>query len=52
MNLQATSVVAWRPHRSAITDRLVHLREIDRTAFGDFCNTIGTNRTNRAGLMM
>ena len=34
MNLQATSVVAWRLHRLAITDRLVHLWEIDRTAFG------------------
>ena len=37
MNLQATSVEAWRPHRLAITDRFVHLWEIDRTAFGDSC---------------
>ena len=28
MNLQATSVVAWRLHRLAITDRLVHLWEL------------------------
>jgi hypothetical protein len=45
MNSQATSVKAWRLHRSAITARLVYSREIDRTAFWDFCNTICTKRT-------
>jgi hypothetical protein len=33
---QATSVSAWRRHRSAIAARLVYLREIDRTAFWEF----------------
>jgi hypothetical protein len=33
MNSQATSVMAWRLHRSATTARSVCLREIDRTAF-------------------
>ena len=47
MNSQATSVAAWRLHRSAIRARLVYLREIDRTAFWDFCNTICTFRTWR-----
>ena len=47
MNLQATSVVAWRLHRLAITDRLVHLWEIDRTAFGDSCKTICQRQTSQ-----
>ncbi len=33
MNSQATSVIAWRLYRSAISARLVHSREIGRTAF-------------------
>jgi len=41
MNSQATSVTAWRRHRSAIAARLVNLREIDRMAFWEFCNSIG-----------
>jgi hypothetical protein len=40
MNSQATSVTAWRGHRPAIAARLLYLREIDRTAFWDFCNSI------------
>jgi hypothetical protein len=40
MNSQATSVTAWRLHRSATTARSVDLRKIDQTAFWDFCNTI------------
>jgi hypothetical protein len=44
MNSQATSVSAWRRHRSAIAARLVYLREIDRTAFWEFCHSIGTKR--------
>jgi hypothetical protein len=40
MNSQATSAMAWRRHRSAIAARLVNLREIDRKAFWEFCNTI------------
>src|ERR1700738_2127417 len=40
MNSQATSAMAWRRHRSTIAARLVNLREIDRTAFWEFCNTI------------
>src|SRR5260370_15998436 len=40
MNSQATSVTAWRLFRSAISARLVCLREIGRTAFWDVCNTI------------
>src|SRR6266403_1445825 len=40
MNSQATSVMAWRLYRSAISARLVYLREIGRTAFWEFCNTI------------
>jgi hypothetical protein len=47
MNLQATSVTAWRRHRSAIAARLVYLREIDRTAFWEFCNSIRQDRTFR-----
>src|SRR6478736_4623044 len=47
MNLQAPSVTAWRLYRSAISARLVYLREIGRTAFWEFCNTIGTFRTWR-----
>jgi len=37
------SVTAWMRHRSEIAARLVHLREISRTAFWEFCNSIGTN---------
>jgi hypothetical protein len=37
--------MVWSLHRSAIAARLVHLREIDRTAFWEFCNKIGTFRT-------
>ncbi len=40
MNSQATSVMAWRLYRSAISARLVYLREIGRAAFWEFCNTI------------
>ena len=47
MNSQATSVMAWRLYRSAISARLVYLREIGRTAFWEFCNTIGTFETYR-----
>jgi hypothetical protein len=36
MNSQATSVMAWRLYRSAISARLVYLREIGRTAFWEF----------------
>ena len=45
MNLQATSVTAWKLHRSAIAAHLVHLREIDCAAFWEFCNTICQLRT-------
>jgi hypothetical protein len=45
MNSRATSVMAWRLHRSAIAACLVYFREIDPTAFWEFCNTIGTFRT-------
>src|SRR6266403_396627 len=45
MNSQAPSVMAWRLYRSAISARLVYFREIGRTAFWEFCNTIGTKRT-------
>jgi len=40
MNSRATSVMAWRLHRSAIAACLVYFREIDPTAFWEFCNTI------------
>jgi hypothetical protein len=40
MNWQAPSVTAWRLYPSAISARLVYLREIGRMAFWDFCNTI------------
>jgi hypothetical protein len=40
MNSRATSVMAWRLHRSAIAVCLVYFREIDPTAFWVFCNTI------------
>jgi hypothetical protein len=40
MNSQAPSVMAWRLYRSAISARLVYLREIGRTAFWEFCNGI------------
>src|SRR5258708_18065263 len=45
MNSQAPSVMAWRLSRSAISAGLVYFREIGRTAFWEFCNTIGTKRT-------
>src|ERR1700737_1889730 len=45
MDSRATSVMAWRLHRSAIAVCLVYFREIDPAAFWDFCNTIGTKRT-------
>jgi hypothetical protein len=45
MNSQATSAMAWRRHRSAIAARLVNLREIDRKAFWEFCNTICHEQT-------
>jgi hypothetical protein len=37
--------MACRRHRSAIAARFVNLREIDRTAFWEFCNTICQERT-------
>jgi hypothetical protein len=40
MNSQVTSVRARGLYRSAISISLIHLREIDRTAFWEFCNTI------------
>jgi hypothetical protein len=40
MNSRATSVMAWRLHRSAIAACLAYFREIDPTAFWEFCNTI------------
>ncbi len=40
MNSWVTSVMAWRLHRSAIAACLVYFREIDPTAFWEFCNTI------------
>jgi hypothetical protein len=43
---QATSVMAWRLYRSAISARLVYLREIGRTAFWEFCNTICRQQTS------
>jgi hypothetical protein len=45
MNSQAPSVMAWRLYHSAISARLVYLREIGRTAFWEFCNTICQLRT-------
>ena len=45
MNSQATSVVAWRLYRSAFSARLVYLREIGRTSFWEFRNTIGQQPT-------
>jgi hypothetical protein len=38
--------MACRLHRPAIAARLAHLREIDRTPFWEFCNTICHNRTH------
>jgi hypothetical protein len=38
--------MAWRLYRSAISARLVYLREIGRTAFWEFCNTICQERTH------
>ena len=35
-----------REARSAIAARLVHLWEIDRMAFWEFCNNIGTYRAS------
>src|SRR5258708_24933740 len=54
MSSQATSVMAWRRHRPAIAARLVHLREIDRTAFWEFCNSItsATHDENRTSDVM
>ena len=52
MNSRATSVLAWRLHRSAIAACLVYLRKIARTAFWEFCNTIGTNRRLEVGQSM
>src|SRR5258708_40276267 len=40
MNSRATSVMARRLHRSAIAACLVSFREIDPTAFWEFCITI------------
>jgi hypothetical protein len=40
MNSQATSAMACRLHQSVIAARLVNLREIDRMAFWEFCNSI------------
>src|SRR5258708_33035617 len=45
MNSRATSVMARRLHRSAIAVCLVCFREIDPTAFWEFCNTICQVRT-------
>jgi hypothetical protein len=47
MNSLGTSVRAWKLHRSAIAAWLVYFREIDATAFWEFCNTIGTFETCR-----
>jgi hypothetical protein len=46
MNSWATLVMAWRLHRLAIAARLVYLREIGRTAFWEFCNTICQEQTS------
>jgi hypothetical protein len=45
MNSLAPSVTAWRLYRSAISARLVCLREIGSTAFWEFCNTICHEQT-------
>jgi hypothetical protein len=37
--------MAWRLHRSAIAACLVYFREIDPTAFWEFCNTICQQQT-------
>jgi hypothetical protein len=44
-NARATPVIAWRLRRSAIAARLLSLREIDRPAFQEFCNTICQQET-------
>src|SRR6476659_10109548 len=46
MNSRATLVMAWRLHRSAIAVCLVYFREIDPTAFWEFCNTICHEQTS------
>src|SRR5258708_32777870 len=46
MNSRATSVTAWGLYRSAISACLVYLREIGRTAFWRFCNTICQEETS------
>jgi hypothetical protein len=40
MYSQATSVTTRMRHPSEIAARLVYLREISRTAFWEFCNSI------------
>jgi hypothetical protein len=45
MTSRGTSVMAWRLHRSAIAACLVYFREIDPTAFWEFCNTICQQQT-------
>jgi hypothetical protein len=45
MNPQATLVKGRGLYRSAISIRLIHLREIDRAAFWECCNTICQERT-------
>jgi hypothetical protein len=47
MNSHAPFANGLGLYRSAISARLVYLREIIRTAFWEFCNTIGTKRTWR-----
>src|SRR6195256_5218767 len=42
MNSRATSIAGLRPHQSAMAACFVFWREISRTAFWDFCNTIST----------
>jgi hypothetical protein len=46
MNSQATSVTAWMRHPLEIAARLVYLREISRTAFWEFCNSIWSKPTS------
>ena len=46
MNSPMTSVVALRAHRMATVACFVFQREISRTAFREFCNTICQQRTS------
>jgi len=51
MNLRASSVMAWKLHRSVIAACLVYFREIDPTAFWEFCNTIPLGSRLEAAVM-